>query len=201
MNTEDITGLVLCGGRGSRMGGVDKGLQNWYGAPLGLNALRRLGPQVGRVAINANRHLAAYESLGAPVWPDPPGSYGEFAGPLAGWLAGLERCQTNFMVTVPCDSPNFPHDLVARLAAGMEADDSDIAMAATLEAGRVQVQPVFSLIKAGLTDKLVAALQAGERKIDRWAAQQRCVSVMFEDVAAFANANTAQELAQLHQRP
>jgi molybdenum cofactor guanylyltransferase len=191
---DDITGLILCGGRGSRMGGADKGLQNFKGLPLAMNALLRLSTQVGHVMINANRNLAAYESMGVPVWPDP---MGDFPGPLAGWLAGLERVETTYMVTVPCDTPNFPPDLVERLAAALVAQDAEIAMAATLEDGAVQVQPVFCLLKAELMESLVAYLHAGERKIDRWTAQHRCATVVFDDAAAFANANTPQELAQL----
>jgi len=191
---EDITGLVLCGGRGSRMGGVDKGLQNHLGMPLALHALLRLQPQVGPVMINANRNLAAYESMGVPVWPDPVADY---PGPLAGWLAGLERCDTPYMVTVPCDTPAFPDDLVARLAAALAAEDADIAMAATLEDGVVQAQPVFCLMKAQLMEDLVAYLGDGQRKIDRWTARHRCAQVLFPDPAAFFNANTPQDLARL----
>jgi molybdenum cofactor guanylyltransferase len=194
ISTDDITGLILCGGQGRRMGGADKGLQNFKGLPLAMNALLRLSTQVGHVMINANRNLAAYESMGVPVWPDP---MGDFPGPLAGWLAGLERCETPYMVTVPCDTPNFPADLVERLAAALVAQDAEIAMAATLENGAIQVQPVFCLVKAELMESLVAYLHAGERKIDRWTAQHRCATVVFEDTAAFANANTPQELAQL----
>lgn len=194
---EDITGLVLCGGRGSRMGGVDKGLQNHQGMPLALHALLRLQPQVGALMINANRNLAAYESMGVPVWPDPMADY---PGPLAGWLAGLERCETPYMVTVPCDTPNFPTDLVARLAAALVADDAEIAMAASTEDGQLQVQPVFCLMKASLMESLVRYLDAGQRKIDRWTAQHRCVQVHFDDPAAFFNANTAEELARLQRR-
>ncbi len=191
---DDITGLILCGGRGTRMGGADKGLQNFNGLPLAMNALLRLGLQVGHVMINANRNLAAYESMGVPVWPDP---MGDFPGPLAGWLAGLERVETPYMVTVPCDSPNFPADLVERLATALVVEDAEIAMAATVENGAVQVQPVFCLLKTALMESLVAYLHAGERKIDRWTAQHRCATVVFDDAAAFANANTPQELAQL----
>jgi molybdenum cofactor guanylyltransferase len=194
LNTEDITGLVLCGGRGSRMGGVDKGLQNHQGMPLALHALLRLQPQVGAAMINANRNLAAYESMGVPVWPDPVADY---PGPLAGWLAGLERCETPYMVTVPCDTPAFPSDLVARLAAALVAEDADIAMAATLEDGVVQVQPVFCLMKAALMEDLVRYLNEGQRKIDRWTARHRCAQVLFDDPAAFFNANTPEDLARL----
>ena len=194
IDTQEITGLILCGGRGTRMGGVDKGLQNHHGMPLALHALMRLQPQVGHVLINANRNLSAYESMGVPVWPDPIADY---PGPLAGWLAGLEHCETPYLLTVPCDSPNFPLDLAARLAAALVEADADIAMAATTEDGRQQVQPVFCLLKSGLLESLVAYLNAGERKIDRWTAQHRCATVPFEDPAAFANANTLDELQRL----
>ena len=194
IDRQDITGLILCGGRGTRMGGVDKGLQNHHGLPLALHALMRLQPQVGHVLINANRNLSAYESMGVPVWPDPIADY---PGPLAGWLAGLEHCETPYLLTVPCDSPNFPLDLAARLAAALAEADADVAMAATTEDGRQQVQPVFCLLKSGLLESLVAYLHAGERKIDRWTAQHHCVTVPFEDPAAFANANTLDELQRL----
>ena len=195
---DQITGLILAGGRGSRMGGVDKGLQNHLGMPLALHALMRLSPQVGEVMINANRNLGAYESMGVPVWPDAlPAGVSEYPGPLAGVLAGLERCTTPYLVSVPCDTPNFPLDLVARLAAALAEDDADIAMAASVEDGRLQVQPVFCLVKAGLMESLLAFLHEGQRKIDRWTARHRCVEVPFEDPDAFFNANTLAELQSL----
>ena len=190
----DITGLVLAGGRGTRMGGMDKGLQNHKGMPLALYTLMRLTPQVGELMINANRNLSAYESMGVPVWPD---ALPDYAGPLAGWLTGLERCETPYLVSVPCDTPNFPHDLVEKLALALERDNADIAMATTLEAGLVRRQPVFSLMRASLMESLVQATQTGERKIDRWTAQHHCVEVLFEDAQAFFNANTLAELQQL----
>lgn len=194
ISPDDITGLILAGGRGTRMGGVDKGLQNHHGMPLALHALLRLQPQVGAVMINANRNLGAYDSMGVPVWPD---ALPDYAGPLAGWLAGLEHCDTPFMLTVPCDTPDFPADLAERLAAALEAEDADIAMAATLEDGRTQVQPVFCLLKTTLLESLVAYLHSGERKIDRWTSQHRCVQVVFDDALAFFNANTLAELQHL----
>jgi molybdopterin-guanine dinucleotide biosynthesis protein A len=194
IDTEQITGLVLAGGRGSRMGGVDKGLQNHRGIPLALHALLRLQPQVGEVMINANRNIAAYESMGAPVWPD---AVGDFAGPLAGMLSGLEHCATPWMLTVPCDTPHFPTDLAARLAEAAAAQDADIAMAACTEDGELRAQPVFCLLRATLLESLAAFLQAGQRKIDRWTAQHRCVVVPFADPRAFFNANTLAELREL----
>ncbi len=191
---QDITGLVLAGGRGSRMGGVDKGLQNHKGVPLALHALLRLQPQVGEAMINANRNLSAYESMGVPVWPDVQS---DFPGPLAGVLVGLERCETPYLVTVPCDTPNFPLDLVERLARALEAEDAEIAMAATRQNGEVTAQPVFCLLKSELLESLIKYLQGGERKIDRWTAQHRVARVVFDDATAFDNANTPEELQRL----
>lgn len=198
MNRQDITGLILAGGRGSRMGGVDKGLQNHLGIPLALHALLRLQPQVGEVMINANRNLAAYESMGVPVWPD---AWSDYPGPLAGMLAGLEHCTTPWLVTVPCDAPLFPEDLVTRLASAADLEGAEIAMAVTREPqGSLQPQPVFCLLSSSLLESLVSSLNAGERKIDRWTAQHRCASVVFDDHRAFANANTLQELRALDPR-
>ena len=197
----DITGLVLAGGRGSRMGGVDKGLQNHLGLPLAMHAVLRLAPQVGQMMVNANRNLAAYESMGVPVWPDAMAGGAEtYPGPLAGFLAGLEQCETPYLVTVPCDTPNFPEDLVARLAQALVAEQAEIAVAATLEDGRVQVQPVFCLMAATLLESLVEFTRSGQRKIDRWTDQHRCASVVFDDAGAFFNANTLEELQRLQPR-
>ena len=194
IDRDDITGLVLAGGRGSRMGGVDKGLQAHLGMPLAMHALLRLSPQVGEVMINANRNLAAYESMGAPVWPDADTDY---AGPLSGFLAGLEHCDTPYLVTVPCDSPLFPDDLVQRLAAALVEHDAEIAMAATREGGALQVQPVFCLMKATVLESLVTFTTGGQRKIDAWTATLRHVAVEFDDARAFVNANTVAELRGL----
>ena len=197
IDKQDITGLILAGGRGSRMGGADKGLQNYRGMPLATHALMRLAPQVGEVMVNANRNLGAYESMGVPVWPD---TLADYAGPLAGFLTGLERCETPYLVSVPCDSPLFPLDLVARLAQALEAAGAEIAMAATLENGVLQVQPVFCLMKAEVMESLVQFTHNGQRKIDKWTALHRCVEVAFDDAQAFANANTADELHRLGEK-
>ena len=197
IDTSQITGLVLAGGRGSRMGGVDKGLQSYLGVPLALHALLRLAPQVGGMMINANRNLAAYESMGVPVWPD---ALADHPGPLAGFLAGLESCPTPFLATVPCDSPRFPEDLVARLAARLEAEDAELAMAATHEDGELRLQPVFCLMRATVLESLVVFTTSGRRKIDAWTATLQTATVVFDDAGAFANANTLSELQQLQKR-
>lgn len=191
---DEITGLVLAGGRGTRMGGIDKGLQAHRGMPLALHALLRLQPQVGQTMIIANRNLAAYESFGVPVWPD---ALPDFAGPLAGFLAGLERCETPWLVTVPCDTPDFPADLVERLAAAAEAAGADIAIAACEEDGKLRAQPVFCLLRASLLESLVRFTADGGRKIDRWTAQHAAVEVPFPEPRAFFNANTLDELRSL----
>src|SRR5437763_3819411 len=199
ISKDDVTGVILAGGRGSRMGGADKGLQNFRGMPMAMFTLLRLAPQVGEVMINANRNLAAYESFGVPVWPD---SLSDYPGPLAGFLTGLEHCETPYMVTVPCDTPLFPQDLVARLAEALEREDAEIAMAAAREEdGEVRAQPVFSLLKRELMESLVDFTHGGGRKIDAWTAQHRTVLVPFEANEAFFNANTLAELHRLEQRP
>jgi molybdenum cofactor guanylyltransferase len=194
---EQITGMVLAGGRGSRMGGVDKGLQSFRGMPLAMHALLRLQAQVGETLINANRNLAAYESMGVPVWPD---ALPDYPGPLAGFLAGLERCETPYLVVVPCDSPLFPQDLVERLAEAFAEKATEIAVAATREGDTLQPQPVFCMLRADLMESLVRFVQSGQRKIDRWTALHATRLVAFENAEAFANANTMDELQQL-QRP
>jgi molybdopterin-guanine dinucleotide biosynthesis protein A len=201
VDRQDITGIILAGGRGSRMGGADKGLQNFNGMPLALHTLMRLSPQVGEVMVNANRNLAAYESFGAPVWPD---ALPDYAGPLAGFLTGLERCETPYLVTVPCDTPLFPQDLVARLAQALEAEGAEIAMAAAPEEdGQLRPQPVFCLMRIELMESLVAFTHGGGRKIDAWTARHKTALAPFDQPAdaprAFFNANTLAELHRLEQ--
>lgn len=204
MHTEAITAVILAGGRGSRMGGADKGMQNFNGIPLALHTLLRLSPQVGDVMINANRNLAAYESFGVSVWPDMT-SMGDYAGPLAGFMTGLEHCETPYMLTVPCDTPLFPHDLVARLADALEQQSADFAVAsAPEEDGQSRPQPVFCLMGTHMLESLHRFTQGGGRKIDAWTAQHKVVHVPFnlpgDDAKAFFNANTLAELHQLESR-
>lgn len=201
IDTRDITGLILAGGRGSRMGGVDKGLQPFRGMPLAQHALRRLAPQVGAVMINANRNLPAYEAFGAPVWPD---GLADYPGPLAGFLAGLEQCRNSWLLTVPCDTPLFPTDLAGRLAAAATTQGADIAMAAAPErqadgSMRLRSQPVFCLLRAGLLESLRCFTQEGGRKVEHWITRHACAVAAFDqpgdDPLAFCNTNT---LAELH---
>lgn len=193
IDTSQISGLILAGGRGSRMGGVDKGLQIFRGAPMALHVMMRLAPQVGALMINANQNLAAYESFGVPVWPD---DLAGFAGPLAGLQTGLSRCETEFLVSAPCDSPFLPEDLVACLAEAMSARGADLAVAVTGDASRKQPHPVFCLARTALLPELTRFLAEGGRKIDAWYAALNVAEVHFEDENAFRNINTLAELRQ-----
>ena len=200
----DITGLVLAGGQGSRMGGVDKGLQNFHGTPLALHALKRLRPQVASVMISANRNLPAYEAFGAPVWADGLAGY---AGPLAGFLTGLEHCKSRWLLTVPCDSPLFPTDLASRLAAAASAQGADIALASAPEQQddgrtRLRAQPVFCLLRTSLLPSLRRFTSEGGREIYRWTALHPRALVAFDEPGdnpmAFFNANTLEQLQALN---
>jgi molybdopterin-guanine dinucleotide biosynthesis protein A len=191
----DITGLVLAGGRGLRMGGADKGLQGFQGTPLALHALQRLRPQVGHVLINANRHADAYSALGAPVVAD---ASADFAGPMAGVLAGLAHCATPWLLVVPCDAPWFPLDLASRLAAAAAREGAKAAVAQNRDAqGQPQLQPVFCLVHASLQGSLQAWLDGGGRKARSWLEAQHAAMEMFDgpgDAQAFFNANTPADL-------
>ena len=185
-----ITGILLAGGQGSRMGGVDKGLVELAGRPMAAHALERLAPQVDALLINANQNLPAWQAFGHPVFGD---DIGGFAGPLAGLHAGLLRAQHPFVVTAPCDSPFLPADLVERLAAALHGADAQLAVAKTFG----QPHPVFCLCRRDLADHLGAFLAAGGRKIDRWYGSLKVVEVAFDDEeAAFRNVNTRDELAE-----
>jgi molybdenum cofactor guanylyltransferase len=194
IDKSDITGLILAGGRGTRMGGVDKGLQPFQGVPLVQHAFTRLAPQVGLVIVNANRNLDVYRAMGLAVYRD---EVPDFAGPLAGVLAGLNHCATPYLATVPCDTPYFPHDLVERLAGGLI--EADIVTAYTREAGQLSPQPVFCLMKTSLQNSLRVFIDSGQRKTGLWARELGGARVVFDDDAAFANFNTLDELTGAQQ--
>jgi len=181
-----VSGLILAGGQGRRMGGVDKGLQPLRGKPMVAWVLERLAPQVDEVLINANQNLGSYRAFGHPVLSD---EISGFAGPLAGLHAGLKRARHELVVTVPCDSPFLPEDLVSRLAKSLQ--ENDLAVAKTGD----QAHPVFCLLKKELLHNLEAFLLNGGRKNDAWYAPLRAVEVAFDDEAdAFRNINTLEEL-------
>ena len=190
-----ITGLILAGGRGSRMGSVDKGLQPFRGKPMVAHVLTRFQLQVDEVLINANRSIEEYAAFGYRVVPD---AIDGFAGPLAGLHAGMTNASHPLVATAPCDSPFLPLDLVARLAAAMQRKNADLAVAKTFD----QPHPVFCLVRANLAPHLQAFLESGQRKIDKWYATLSVVEVAFDEVeAAFSNINTVEELKSFEQSP
>jgi len=185
-----VTGLILAGGKGSRMGGVDKGLQPFRGKRLVDHVYERLAPQVGGIIINANQNQEAYRSFGVRVVSD---AIGGFAGPLAGLHAGLSVSKRPFLASVPCDSPFLPEDLIARLYARIDETGAELAVAKTGD----QPHPVFSLVRKDVLDNLEAFLRSGGRKIDAWYASLATVEVSFDDEAdAFRNINTLEELGK-----
>jgi molybdopterin-guanine dinucleotide biosynthesis protein A len=186
-----VTGVVLAGGQGSRMGGVDKGLQEFRGRPMVAHAIERLAPQVDELLVNANRNVEAYARFGHRVVSD---EIAGFAGPLAGFERALAHASGDLVATVPCDSPFLPPDLVSRLRAALESNGADLAVAKTGS----QAHPVFCVMRRSLHASLRDFLASGQRKIDRWYASHKVVEVAFDDEAdAFANVNTRAELEDL----
>jgi len=189
-----VTGVVLAGGLGRRMGGVDKGLKPLRGKPMVQWVVERFGPQVDEVLINANQNPDTYAAFGRRVIPDAIGGY---AGPLAGLHRGLTEAQHDLVASVPCDSPFLPHDLVSRLRSALEREGADLAVARTGE----QPHPVFCLCRKAVLASLTAFLEAGGRKIDAWYASLKVVEVPFDDEPeAFSNINTEAELRDFQSR-
>jgi molybdopterin-guanine dinucleotide biosynthesis protein A len=185
MRAPTVTGLILAGGRGSRLDGRDKGWVAYRGRPLIEHALARLRPQVDAVVISANRNLDAYRALGVPVIADDP-EFGAFAGPLAGILAALRGAPSEWLAVVPCDAPMLAPDLVARLRA---VQRPAVAFAAA------RVQPLFCLLPLACADALADYLAHGGRKAETWLEEIGAARVAFDDAEAFANINTPQDLA------
>jgi molybdopterin-guanine dinucleotide biosynthesis protein A len=184
---ESVTGLVLAGGLGRRMGGEDKGLVNLAGRAMVEYVLDALRPQVGQLLINANRNLDRYRAYGPAVFSD---TLQGFQGPLAGVLSALQRLETEYLVTAPCDAPLIAPDLVARLYAAGRAHDADVVVASD----GLRQHPVFLLLRAGVAGSLESYLAAGGRKIDSWFASVRTVEASFQDQPdTFVNVNDPQE--------
>ena len=192
---QDITGLILAGGRAQRMGGIDKGLIPFHGKPLIESAIDRLQPQVGTILINANRSITKYSHYGYPVLMDETP---DFSGPLAGFSVGLKHCKTPYLLTSPCDSPLLPNDLAEKMATELEINNLELVFASSKENdGKIWSQPVFCLMKSSLKDSLDVFLCKGDLKIDRWFKELRSGTVVFENPQVFANVNTPEELAAL----
>lgn len=193
--THDLTGMILAGGEGRRMGGRDKGLEPFAGLPLVAHTVKRFDGHVHELMINANRNGDAYALFADRVIADAEGG---FKGPLMGIYSGLRAARTPWLLVAPCDSPALPHDLVARMVAGIVTQDGahDIAVAFDGE----RLHPVVALLRTSLANDLAATLAEGERKIDRWYARHAWCRVDMSDCPeAFANLNTEEEKARLEQ--
>lgn len=186
---DSVTGLILAGGEGRRVGGADKGLLDYRGKPLVAHVIERLAPQVDTLLISANRNLDDYLDFGYPVVTD---ASTERLGPLAGIAAGLRACETPWLVVCPCDCPHLPLDLVTRLLAGVGS--APLAIAVTPEG----TQPTFMLCRRELQPALDAWLAADERKVMGWCRDRQAIEVAFADTAAFCNMNTRGELASVN---
>lgn len=190
MPSKKITGVILAGGLGRRMGGVNKGLQLLNGKTLALHVAERLAPQIDELLINVNQNIEQYAAFGYRIVAD---QIPDFAGPLAGLHAALSAAAHPLVATAPCDSPFLPADLVFRLFSALTATDADLAVARTFE----QPHPVFCLCKRDVLPHLTEFLAGGGRKFDRWYATLNVVEVAFDDEAeAFENINTREELGR-----
>ena len=196
--THELTGMVLAGGEGRRMGGRDKGLEPFAGLPLVAHVVKRLEGQVAELLVNANRNAAAYRLFADRVIADlvMEGAEGGFKGPLMGIYSGLRAAKTPWLLVVPCDSPALPNDLVARMVAGIASANGEHEIAVAFDGERLH--PVVALLRTSLADDLAATLAEGERKIDRWYARHDWCRVDMSDCPdAFANLNTEEEKQRL----
>jgi molybdopterin-guanine dinucleotide biosynthesis protein A len=197
----EMTGLILAGGRGSRMQQLDKGLQTLNGQKLIEHVIARLRPQVQQLAINANRHLDDYARCGYPVWSDigfnsESNTESDFQGPLAGVETGLLHCSTPYLLTVPCDSPFLPHDLADRLMTALIRQRADVAVACTGSADHLLPQPVFCLMPVSALAPLQNYFHSGGRKMNGWYSNSSVAKVYFADESEFRNINTLEELRE-----
>jgi molybdopterin-guanine dinucleotide biosynthesis protein A len=185
---EDITAVILAGGKARRMGGEDKGLIELHGRPLLDYIISAVRPQAGHILINANRNLDRYREFGYPVVAD---IMGDFFGPLAGMASGMQASSTPYILTLPCDSPYVPPDLAGRLYRAMTAANAEISVAHD----GVRLQPVFVLLRCELLPGLLEYLEGGGRKIDSWFTRQRLAYADFSDVPdTFLNLNSPADL-------
>ena len=198
MNIQDITCVILSGGRATRMKGLDKGLQPFMGLPLVEHVYTRIKMQVGTVIINANRNLDQYREICTTVCTDESEDY---AGPLAGFMAGLKLALTPYLLTVPCDAPYVAHDLVERLKIALVQSQAEIATARAPENGILRAQPVFTLMRTEVIESLQKFMTGRDKKIQTWSASLNQVFVDFDtpgdDPLAFCNINSTEELERL----
>jgi len=186
-----ITGIILAGGLARRMGGADKGLIPFLDKPMIAHVIDQLKPQVKHILINANREIETYESLGLLVIQD---QIAGFAGPLAGLHIGMKHAKTDFVLSVPCDSPLLPNNLAIQLMNALQENNSDIVIAKTGQ----QTHPVFCLCRTDLVLDLEKFLNNGGRKVEEWQKKHDITTVDFENQSiAFSNINTIDELTEL----
>jgi molybdenum cofactor guanylyltransferase len=197
ISTEHITGLILAGGRGMRMGQVNKGLQLLQRKPMVEHVIERLRPQVSTIIINANQDLDTYKQYTDSVYPD---EFAGYAGPLAGIHCGLRHCQTPYLISVPCDSPFIPADLVKNLAVALRQTNAQLAVVTCMDheetPAKMRAQPVFSMMDKSLSEHLSNFLESGGRKVSDWYKTISVVEVAFDDHQAFRNINTIDQLQQ-----
>ncbi|MBR7798990.1 molybdenum cofactor guanylyltransferase MobA [Undibacterium fentianense] len=195
ISTDQITGLILAGGQGMRMGKVNKGLQPFNGKPMILHVIDRLETQVGSLIINVNHDRDLYAQFGFTLLADTLPNY---LGPLAGLHAGFTQCKTAFIATAPCDTPFLPRNLVEELRLTLQNSNAQIAVALSLEKGITcdewHQQPLFCLARTSLRESLEKFLQGGGRKVKDWLATIEVVNVKFTECEAFRNINTLEEL-------
>ena len=190
-----ITGVILAGGQGRRMGSVDKGLRELRGKAMVAWVLERFAPQVEEMLINANQNLDVYAKFGHRVIPD---EIGGFAGPLAGLQRGLSEARHPLVATAPCDTPFLPADLVTRLHVALETQQAQLAVARTGD----QPHPVFCICRRDVLPHLTKFLNDGGRKIDAWYSTLKVVEVAFDDQpGAFSNITTPDELRSFEHAP
>lgn len=185
-----ITGLILAGGKATRMDGANKALVPFLGRPMLAQVSERLSPQVDETLINANQDIESFKTFNLTLVKD---EINDFAGPLAGLHAGLKASQHEWVLSVPCDSPLLPKNLAKRLFEDAQTQQADIAIAKT----HIQNHPVFCLCKKSLCDDLATYLKQGGRKVREWQQLHHCVEVNFEDELSFSNINTFDELRTL----
>lgn len=189
---ETVTGVLLAGGRGQRMGGADKGLIEVAGRPLAARVLDVLAAQSSRTLISANRNLSAYRAFGATVVTDGLDGY---QGPLAGIASAMRASATPWLLTSPCDTPLIPADLRRRLAEGLRGEDATLAVCADPE----HLHPLHALLPVSLAADLEDYLAAGGRSVRGWIARHRIATVALA-ADHFVNANTRPDLARLEER-
>jgi len=195
--TTRIPGVLLAGGLARRMGGGDKPMRTIAGRTILERVIARLAPQCAGLILNANGDPARFASFGLPVIAD---SVADFPGPLAGILAALDwtasqRPEVKFVLSAAADCPFLPRDLVARLDEAREAQDAELAVAAS----GAQTHPVIGLWSVALREQLRHALVVEDiRKIDRWTARYKLVTVTWPTTPLdpFFNANTVEDVAE-----